>query len=177
MAQGSTHAGTMIRRYRDAYRVANTIITIGGAIKVIGFVLAILIAVVSLVGGAAIRQQSGGAAFISILTGAIFGGIVGLLFWLMGVVVSAQGQLLFACLDTAVNGSPFISDDEKAEVMTFAATSSASAPKGDLSMEFVSLAGQSGEAFCLGCRLVASKNDLWYQEASDTYYHKKCMPT
>ena len=42
--------------------------------------------------------------------------------------------------------------------------------------EFVSLSGEEGEAFCLGCRAVAQKTDLLYNKKTDSYYHKACLP-
>lgn len=113
----SRRSAAVVQRYQDAYRVGNAIVGIGSIIKAVGFVLAGLIVVVSLLGGAAVGSQSGAAGFASILTGAIAAGIVGLLFWLAGVLISSQGQLLLATLDNAVNHSPFISDDERAVAM------------------------------------------------------------
>lgn len=42
---------------------------------------------------------------------------------------------------------------------------------------YVSLAGRSGTAFCLGCRRVAPTTALWYNGATDLYYHRECMPS
>lgn len=42
--------------------------------------------------------------------------------------------------------------------------------------EYVSLAGQSGTAFCLGCRKMSPKTELWYKKETDAYYHKECIP-
>jgi hypothetical protein len=48
----------------------------------------------------------------------VLGFVVWLPFWILGVVVAAQGQILKAVLDTAVNSSPFLSNDEKAKIMS-----------------------------------------------------------
>jgi hypothetical protein len=41
-----------------------------------------------------------------------------LLLWALGVVISAQGQLLKASIDGAVNTSPFLVDDQRAKIMS-----------------------------------------------------------
>ena len=41
---------------------------------------------------------------------------------------------------------------------------------------FVSLAGEDGEAFCLGCRQLAPKTNLFYNKSTNSYYHEKCLP-
>jgi hypothetical protein len=43
---------------------------------------------------------------------------VGLLFYLLGVLVAAQGQTLLASLDSAVNSSPFLTNHQKAEILS-----------------------------------------------------------
>jgi hypothetical protein len=50
--------------------------------------------------------------------GAVFGGVVGGIGFMVGVMISAQGQLMKAALDGAVNTSPFMNDDDKARVMS-----------------------------------------------------------
>lgn len=128
MSYSSARAASVVSRYRDAYRVANTIIGIGTAIKVAGAVLGIGIALVFMLGGAAVGRESGAAMFASVLTGGVLGAAVGLLFWLFGVLISSQGQVLLASLDTAVNGSPFITDDERATAMSLSGEKSGETP-------------------------------------------------
>jgi len=97
-------------RYTDAYRVARAIMTFGTTVKVIGAVVAAIIAVA----GLASSDQLGSRGLIG---GLLLGAMVGLVFWIAGVFVTAQGQLLRASLDTAVNTSPLFSNTEKAKVM------------------------------------------------------------
>ena len=47
----------------------------------------------------------------------IAGGILALTFFVLGVIISAEGQLLLAALDTAVNSSPFLTDDQRAQII------------------------------------------------------------
>jgi hypothetical protein len=56
-----------------------------------------------------IRDQQG----IVASAGLIFGGTLLLLLWVLGTFVSALGQILKAILDTAVNTSPFLTSEEK----------------------------------------------------------------
>jgi len=87
--------------YTDAYRVASSLGFFGAAAKGIGLLL--LLAFV-LAGFAAASELSGGnedQQFLFVAAGAMSGGVVGLPFFLLGVLVSAHGQLLRATLDTA----------------------------------------------------------------------------
>jgi hypothetical protein len=38
--------------------------------------------------------------------------------YVLGILVSAQGQILKASLDNAVNGSPFLTNEHRAKVMS-----------------------------------------------------------
>jgi len=44
--------------------------------------------------------------------------VVGGLFYLLGVLISALGQILEASVDTAINTSPFLSNAHRAEIMS-----------------------------------------------------------
>jgi hypothetical protein len=92
---------SVVNRYRDAYRLAAACVGLGGGIKIAGGVLA-------------------GAVFVVVPEAKIgipMAAIVGTLFWLAGVIVSAQGEILRATLDNAVASSHFLSDPERAEAM------------------------------------------------------------
>ncbi len=43
--------------------------------------------------------------------------------------------------------------------------------------EYVSLKGQQGSAFCLGCRHISPQSTLYYHKSTDTYYHRECIPS
>jgi hypothetical protein len=53
--------------------------------------------------------------------GFLLGLIVAALFFVVGIIVAAQGQLLKATLDTAVHSSPFLTDDLRAVIMSLRA--------------------------------------------------------
>ena len=115
-------------RYTDAYAVARTLIRWGGRYKALGRIVLTFAAVLTAMSlffglGTDARNLPPG---LSGATGAV-GGIgvffalliVGFGMWCIarGVMMSAQGQLLLAHLDTAVHTSPFLSDDEKRGVL------------------------------------------------------------
>lgn len=102
----------VIKRYKDAYLVARTVNWFGGIIKALGAILAVIVILPSLmmIGQNQYRPFS--------FLGIIFGIFVGVLLYLLGVIVSAQGQILMASLDGAVNSSPFLTNVQKGEAMS-----------------------------------------------------------
>ena len=96
------------KRYRDAYIVANTTVGVGSTIKVVGAVLGALVALLSL----SLNSFSGSLALLGVLLGVV----VGAIFFMFGVLVSAQGQVLRATLDNAVFSCPLLNDDQKAQI-------------------------------------------------------------
>lgn len=98
-------------RYKDAYRVARTVTLVGEFIKAIGFLLIIATVVIIYL---AVNQSGSGIP----LVGAFIGAPIAAFFFLMGVLVSAQGQILKASLDGAVNNSPFLTHKQRAMVMS-----------------------------------------------------------
>jgi len=94
-------------RYRDAYSLTSILLRIGEVVKVVGIVLGGLLALSSLTSG------------IGVL---VFGGLliavtVGLSVFVFGVLLSAQGQILRATLDSAVNSFPMLAESEKRRMM------------------------------------------------------------
>jgi hypothetical protein len=120
----STHAPTtearevqsLTRRYKDAYNVARVIVGIGSFIKGTGIVLAILIALGGFIAASQTRIDT--QKMLLGLGGVLLGGLVGVCFYVGGVLTSAQGQILKASLDGAVNGSPFLSNEHRARIMS-----------------------------------------------------------
>lgn len=96
-------------RYNDAYFVAKTIVMFGKTIKTIGIVIGAVIFV-----GLFFFAPLGIALFIG-GPSALF---LGLVSYVLGVLVSAQGQILTASLDGAVNCSPFLTNEHRSEIMS-----------------------------------------------------------
>ena len=112
----SSEAASLMKRYTDAYLVARAINRFGSLIKVIAIVLAIALVAI----GFLVAAQNGPTEPISYLgIMGIFAGIIsGALFYIIGVLVSAQGQILKASLDGAVNNSPFLTNEHRKKIMS-----------------------------------------------------------
>ena len=93
-------------RYTDAYSVANGLVSSGTAIQVIGAVIGGLVFLFGLTQGGIL----GG------IGGVMFGAVVAIIGYMMGVMVKAQGQILLAALDTAVNSCRFLDDEDRASI-------------------------------------------------------------
>ena len=107
-------ASRVIKRYRDAYLIAQRITSVGACVKSIGIAAGIVILLGDLIIYGAPGGQLGTVPFA---TGLISGSFSGGLLYLIGVLISATGELNKAQLDSAVNTSPFLTDDQRAEAM------------------------------------------------------------
>ena len=119
------------RRYRDGYGTAKLISGIGTAVKILGLVLASGIAFLALAAGVEAlknefvvswlrenlklspHQQNDVLFYVC----ASVWGTIFIIFELIGMLISAAGQIMKAVFDTAVNTSPFLSTEEKEEVI------------------------------------------------------------
>jgi chromate transport protein ChrA len=102
-------------RYKDAYLVARVTAGFGNIIKGVGIALAVLVLIGALV---ASDNAYGDMKTVYVVAGSISAVIIGVVFFLFGILVSAQGQILKASLDSAVNNSPFLTNDQKAQTMS-----------------------------------------------------------
>lgn len=103
-----------MRRYRDAYPSAAVIEAAGNFTKIIGGIIALIVFCgVAFIGS----QNPAGGGLYGMVGGFILAVPVGGTFYMSGVFMVAQGQLLKATLDSAVQTSPFLTNDEKADVM------------------------------------------------------------
>jgi len=105
----------LLKRYKDAYLVANTAVNVGSAIKAIGSGLGILIA-----GGAALYagQLKSDLSFPIFAFGVLGGAFLGMILYLLGMLIAMAGQILESSLDGAVNSSPFLSNPNRATIMS-----------------------------------------------------------
>ncbi|MCU1350655.1 MAG: hypothetical protein JWO56_3685 [Acidobacteria bacterium] len=111
-------ASGIVRRYRDAYAVAWAIVQQGEMIKTVAiFVACVIFAVFFFASFGAESFNEGKLVPLLI----IFGLAVAGFFWAMihahGIRVCAEGQMLLASLDTAVNTSPLIENSDRIEAM------------------------------------------------------------
>lgn len=107
------HAKAAAKRYKDAYFVANSINGIGTLVKILGIIAGIILFLLQ-AATASYLFRNEAAIVMSFITSFISG----LVIYVVGVLVSAQGQMLKASLDSAVHSSPFLSDEHKAQVMS-----------------------------------------------------------
>lgn len=119
------------RRYRSSYWVAKLINGLGLLCRLIGFVVAATLSYGGFAGARyhdqykpaviwvrdnmnlSIQNQRGIVVGCALVAAAL----ILFLCWLVGTFVSAVGQMLKAVLDTAVNTSPFLSPEEKQNVI------------------------------------------------------------
>ena len=99
----------VMRRYRDAYTSARWLIRLGSLVKL----AAIFLAVVSFGTGLLLSALSPFATWISFA----IGGFISVSVYVMGVLTSGQGQTNLATLDTAVNTSRHLCDEDVAELI------------------------------------------------------------
>lgn len=110
----SSQASAIIKRYKDAYLYARWVDGIGRFIKAIGIILAILLILAMLFVG----NYTGYNLVVSLLAGIILGVLIGVPFYIGGILVSAGAQILKASLDSAVNSSPFLTNEHRAKIMS-----------------------------------------------------------
>ena len=116
----------MVQRYRDAYLVGRTIVAFGRACKTAGWVSAAIIVGLLFLSLANNSNNYNNSPFgqgpnpfttASAIFVIFFAGAVWVVLHIAGILISASGEILFASLDTAVNSSPFLTDDLKASAM------------------------------------------------------------
>ena len=109
-----TQIASLTERYKDAYTVARVTAGFGSTVKGAG----ILIGGLLTVGGFMLASKGDPQrAVIGILV-LILGVIAGVLFYVIGILISAQGQILKASLDSAVNTSPFLENEHRTKIMS-----------------------------------------------------------
>jgi hypothetical protein len=106
-------ARSVMTRYRDAYLVARATTAIGGTVKVVGICLAIFVALAGIV----VALSKRGSLPMGI-GGLLIGFVFGIPIYVLGILVSAHGQVLKASLDSAVHTTPFLTDAQKLKVMS-----------------------------------------------------------
>jgi hypothetical protein len=103
------------KRYSDAYRVAAFYVGFGNTMKGIGVAIGILFALIGLI---ASQAGNGFIGVVAVIAGLFLGVMAGSIFYIAGILISADGQTLRAELDVAVYACPFLSDEERAKVMS-----------------------------------------------------------
>jgi hypothetical protein len=108
----STPSTQVFTRFAAAYRTANDVISLGTIIQNLGITIGAALGLLAfLLGNGAVLEQS--QTFLCFA----FAVLVALSSWISGTLVKAQGHILRACVDTAVNSSPFLDNAQQTEVM------------------------------------------------------------
>lgn len=107
----------VVGRYSDAYLTARAINGLGDGIKVVGIVVGVVIGLPAL--GLAFKE---GVGVLFGFGGIVMAGCIATLFYLLGTLVAAQGQILKATLDTAVNTSAFLAPENRVTIMSLRRT-------------------------------------------------------
>jgi hypothetical protein len=113
----SSGGGTakLFTRYQDAYRVADVVVGVGSTCKVIGYILG------GLMGGGGLFALANANVFdvagIACVIAIISGIVLGVLFYILGTLISAVGQMYRATIDTAVNTSAVLSNESRSRIM------------------------------------------------------------
>jgi hypothetical protein len=143
-AAAAQSRGAFVKRYLDLYRAARLLVTLGASVKTVGIVVGAIIFLFWLIVGFFVLSQTQPSSpfgpsptaqstaqtvtfLICLVIGTVFGALVGGLFFLLGVVISALGQLLMTQADSAVHTSPFLTHEERAAAMSLPYTTEAAA--------------------------------------------------
>lgn len=117
-APASGRAAKTMARYWDGYLHARTVDGLGGIVKIVALVVGGLLVFGGFVSCATSSNSFGGigeaGGIMSMLAGILVGGIG----YILGVLVQSAGQSMKAHFDCAVNGSHFLNDDQRAQVMS-----------------------------------------------------------
>lgn len=103
---------SLTRRYSDAYIAARALVVIGGIIKWVGVVLAIIILIIGFV-----MSSGSGSGGVFAFVGFALACLIGVPTFVLGILISAQGQIHLATLDTAVNTSRHLNKDDVAKIL------------------------------------------------------------
>lgn len=109
MSMAASTFESLESRYNGAYKVAQRIISCGSIAEGVGIAFGIVIVILGIVEISA--GASDGIATI------LFGICVGFAGYVAGIVLATGGQIMSAAIDTAVNTSTLISNDEKAKII------------------------------------------------------------
>jgi hypothetical protein len=112
-----TQTVKLFTRYKDAYRVADIVVGVGSTLKRIGYVLGGIVVLLAYWGISGSNGSGFGFEAALVITGLIAGFFLAALFYILGTLISAVGQMHRATIDTAVNTSPHLSNVDRAIIM------------------------------------------------------------
>lgn len=104
---GNPQKEAVMSRYQDAYRVAKTVDTVGGMVKIFGWVAAIVTFILAF-----------SARDSAIVIGIFCAFVAWVFFFIIGTLLASVAQIQMASLDSAVYASTFLTDRDRAEIMS-----------------------------------------------------------
>ena len=113
-------AGKLARRYKAGYDLANLLVRLGNAIKIIAFflgALALLGGVVAAIAVSAENQADIGHFILISLLVPLYSAVIWFILFVYATVIAGIGQVLQAVCDGAIYNSPFLSDEDRAGML------------------------------------------------------------
>ena len=111
-----------IDHYKNSYSLAKTAVNFGNISKIAGFAVAGIIGMLALFLTLILvsTYREAGIAFVVFLILVTVGAAIGALFYGLGIALNASGKSLSASVDSAVQGSPFLTKEQKAHALNTA---------------------------------------------------------
>lgn len=111
-------ADRLASRYREAYLLARFLVRAGQGLQVMGLIVGVLV----LSGALFLLEESKQFGLGSIEGPQMFGSLIlgfltGAPFFVLGLITGAQGQILLAALDTAVNSNRQLTSEEAERIL------------------------------------------------------------
>lgn len=109
-------------QYRDSYALSKNAVKFGNIAKIAGFVSAGVVGFLGLLLTLILvsTYRDAGVAFVVFLILVTIGAAIGALFYGLGIALTVSGKNLSVSLDSAVHGSPLITDQQKAQMLNTA---------------------------------------------------------
>jgi len=108
----------VVGRYIDAYRAARATVLLGTVIKILAVLLGLVVSFGPYIYVAVALRQFPPGFGVSLLVLLLYGFVTFATIFIIGVIVSSLGRLRVAALDSAVNTSPFLTNEQRAEAMS-----------------------------------------------------------
>ncbi len=113
-------------RYLNGYRLTHTLGGLSQMVKGVSLLAGIFVILFGTIGSATVMRPNPGMVglisiqsqhYVYLLSVIFFGALVAMVGWVFGILLEAYGEHLKASLDAAVNGSPFLSNIDRAKLM------------------------------------------------------------
>jgi hypothetical protein len=107
----------LARRYEDGYRMGRAIIVAGRLIKIGALAAGLAVVVAATAAADSVGAFRGNSGILALLLAVLAGAFSCLFTWACGAAIGAIGQQAIATLDTALNTSPFLDNEQRSAIM------------------------------------------------------------